>query len=79
MANFPKEISTNFCQYRDLDGQNEKKNPQDFALWKKASRTYYEMDFTLGRRFPRLASRMSRCLPKYLGEQFDIHGGGMDL
>ena len=51
---------------RDLDGQNEKRNPADFALWKKAQPEHIM-------RWPSPWGR------KYLGEHFDIHGGGMDL
>ena len=55
---------------RDLDGQNEKRNPADFALWKKAQP---------GDGFPGWHAECTAMGRKYLGEHFDIHGGGMDL
>ncbi len=65
---------------RALDGQSEKKNPQDFALWKKASPAHI-MRWTSpwGEGFPGWHLECSAMGTKYLGEQFDIHGGGMDL
>ena len=65
---------------RDLDGQNEKKNPQDFALWKKADERHimrWPSPWSDG--FPGWHLECSVMSTKYLGEQFDIHGGGMDL
>ena len=80
MVNFLKEISTNFCQYRDLDGQNEKKkSTKILPLEKSKSRTYYEMDFTFGEKVLGWHLECTAMSTKYLGEQFDIHGGGMDL
>lgn len=65
---------------RVLDGQSEKKNPQDFALWKKASPEHImRWDSPWGEGFPGWHLECSAMGAKYLGEQFDIHGGGMDL
>ncbi len=65
---------------RALDGQSEKKNPQDFALWKKASPEHImRWDSPWGEGFPGWHLECSAMGTKYLGEQFDIHGGGMDL
>lgn len=65
---------------RELDGQSEKKNPQDFALWKKASPEHImRWDSPWGEGFPGWHLECSAMGAKYLGEQFDIHGGGMDL
>ncbi len=65
---------------RDLDGQDEKRNPLDFALWKKAS-PYHIMrwpsPWSIG--FPGWHLECTAMSSKYLGETFDIHGGGMDL
>jgi cysteinyl-tRNA synthetase len=65
---------------RALDGQSEKKNPQDFALWKKADERHimrWTSPWSDG--FPGWHLECSVMSSKYLGEQFDIHGGGMDL
>lgn len=65
---------------RTLDGQSEKKNPQDFALWKKADERHimrWPSPWSDG--FPGWHLECSVMSSKYLGEQFDIHGGGMDL
>ena len=64
---------------RELDGQSEKRRSIDFALWKNISRTYYALEFTLGAGFPGWHMECSAMGTKYLGEEFDIHGGGMDL
>ena len=65
---------------RALDGQNEKRSPRDFALWKKAS-PYHIMHWPSpwGEGFPGWHMECSAMSTKYLGETFDIHGGGMDL
>ena len=75
-----RNIDELFANTRDLDGQNEKKNPQDFALWKKASPEHI-MKWTSpwGEGFPGWHLECTAMSTKYLGEQFDIHGGGMDL
>ncbi|MFA6483312.1 MAG: cysteine--tRNA ligase, partial [Bacteroidales bacterium] len=65
---------------RDLDGQEEKKNPFDFALWKKALPEHimrWNSPWSVG--FPGWHLECSAMSTKYLGEEFDIHGGGMDL
>ncbi|MFT3752321.1 MAG: cysteine--tRNA ligase [Paludibacter sp.] len=65
---------------RDLDGQNEKRRSVDFALWKKASPEHimrWKAPWSEG--FPGWHLECSAMGTKYLGEEFDIHGGGMDL
>ena len=65
---------------RQLDGQSDKKNPQDFALWKKAEPQHimkWASPWSLG--FPGWHLECTAMSSKYLGEKFDIHGGGMDL
>ena len=65
---------------RTLDGQSDKKNPQDFALWKRADERHimrWPSPWSDG--FPGWHLECSVMSTKYLGEQFDIHGGGMDL
>ncbi|HJE38656.1 MAG: cysteine--tRNA ligase [Candidatus Amulumruptor caecigallinarius] len=65
---------------RALDGQDEKHNPADFALWKKASPVHimhWPSPWSEG--FPGWHLECSTMSEKYLGQQFDIHGGGMDL
>ena len=65
---------------RDLDGQKEKKSPLDFALWKKASAGHImRWDSPWGEGFPGWHLECSAMSNKYLGNHFDIHGGGMDL
>jgi cysteinyl-tRNA synthetase len=65
---------------RDLDGQKEKLNAADFALWKKASPEHImRWDSPWGEGFPGWHLECSAMSTKYLGKQFDIHGGGMDL
>ncbi len=65
---------------RDLDGQNEKRETADFALWKKASPEHimrWNSPWSVG--FPGWHTECTAMGTKYLGETFDIHGGGMDL
>lgn len=65
---------------RALDGQSEKRSPLDFAIWKKASENHimrWKSPWSIG--FPGWHLECSVMSTKYLGEQFDIHGGGMDL
>lgn len=65
---------------RETAGQSEKKNPQDFALWKKAEPEHimrWPSPWSDG--FPGWHLECTTMSTKYLGEQFDIHGGGMDL
>ena len=65
---------------RELAGQSEKKNPQDFALWKKASPEHImRWNSPWGDGFPGWHLECTVMSSKYLGETFDIHGGGMDL
>lgn len=67
-------------QSRQLEGQDEKKNPNDFALWKKALPEHImQWSSPWGKGFPGWHIECSAMSAKYLGEQFDIHGGGMDL
>lgn len=65
---------------RELYGQSDKKSPLDFALWKKASPEHI-MKWTSpwGLGFPGWHLECSTMSSKYLGDRFDIHGGGMDL
>lgn len=65
---------------RELDGQSDKKNPQDFALWKKAEPQHimrWPSPWSDG--FPGWHLECTAMSTKYLGDHFDIHGGGMDL
>ncbi len=65
---------------RELDGQSDKKNPQDFALWKKAEPQHImRWPSPWGDGFPGWHLECTAMSTKYLGETFDIHGGGMDL
>ena len=65
---------------RRLEGQQEKRNPFDFALWKKASPEHImQWPSEWGMGFPGWHLECSAMSTKYLGEVFDIHGGGMDL
>ncbi len=65
---------------RELAGQQEKRNPFDFALWKKAPKEHimkWPSPWSMG--FPGWHLECTAMGKKYLGEEFDIHGGGMDL
>lgn len=65
---------------RELDGQDEKRDALDFALWKKADESHlmhWPSPWSKG--FPGWHLECSVMSTKYLGERFDIHGGGMDL
>jgi cysteinyl-tRNA synthetase len=65
---------------RELDGQDDKRNPFDFALWKKAAPEHimrWESPWSVG--FPGWHLECSAMSTKYLGDTFDIHGGGLDL
>lgn len=65
---------------RELDGQSEKRSPLDFALWKNASPEHImKWNSPWGVGFPGWHMECSAMSKKYLGEHFDIHGGGMDL
>lgn len=65
---------------RELTAQDEKRNPQDFALWKKAgSQHIMRWPSPWGEGFPGWHLECTAMSTKYLGDTFDIHGGGMDL
>jgi cysteinyl-tRNA synthetase len=65
---------------RELAAQSDKKNPADFALWKKASPQHImRWPSPWGDGFPGWHLECTVMSSKYLGETFDIHGGGMDL
>ena len=65
---------------RSLDGITDKKNPQDFALWKKAEKSHIMFwNSPWGKGFPGWHLECTAMSKKYLGDYFDIHGGGMDL
>lgn len=65
---------------RELDGQAEKRNPLDFAIWKKAAPEHImQWPSPWGMGFPGWHLECTCMSTKYLGKQFDIHGGGMDL
>ncbi len=75
-----RNIEDSIHNTRSLDGQSEKRNPQDFALWKKADEQHimrWPSPWSDG--FPGWHLECSAMSTKYLGETFDIHGGGMDL
>ncbi len=65
---------------RELDGQDEKQDALDFALWKKAEPMHLmQWNSPWGSGFPGWHLECSAMSTKYLGRTFDIHGGGMDL
>ncbi len=65
---------------RDLEGQDEKRNKADFALWKSAPPKHImRWNSPWGEGFPGWHIECSAMATKYLGPRFDIHGGGMDL
>ena len=75
-----KNIDELLSTTRALDGQSEKRNPADFALWKKAAPEHimhWPSPWSEG--FPGWHLECSTMGEKYLGDKFDIHGGGMDL
>lgn len=75
-----RQIEDMMASSRELEGQGEKRNPVDFALWKKASPEHimrWPSPWSVG--FPGWHLECSAMSTKYLGEVFDIHGGGMDL
>ena len=75
-----RRLDDMLCGTRDLDGQGDKRCPADFALWKKASPEHImrgPSPWSDG--FPGWHMECSAMSTKYLGETFDIHGGGMDL
>jgi cysteinyl-tRNA synthetase len=75
-----RNIEDLLANTRDLDGQSEKRNPQDFALWKNASPAHImRWNSPWGAGFPGWHLECTAMSTKYLGETFDIHGGGLDL
>ena len=75
-----RKIEDLISNTRDLDGQNEKRAPLDFALWKNAAPEHImKWPSPWGIGFPGWHLECSAMSAKYLGDQFDIHGGGMDL
>ena len=75
-----RKIDELIANTRELEGQSEKKNSFDFALWKKASPEHimrWPSKWSDG--FPGWHLECSAMSQKYLGEEFDIHGGGLDL
>jgi len=75
-----RKIEDLLANTRDLDGQSDKRNPLDFAIWKKAAPEHImRWNSPWGEGFPGWHLECSVMSTKYLGEEFDIHGGGMDL
>jgi len=75
-----RKIEDLIANTRALDGQEEKRAPLDFALWKKAGASHImKWSSPWGVGFPGWHLECSAMSTKYLGETFDIHGGGMDL
>lgn len=75
-----RNVEELLSETRALDGQAEKRHPADFALWKKASPEHimrWPSPWSDG--FPGWHLECSAMSRKYLGDRFDIHGGGMDL
>lgn len=75
-----RNVEDMLASTRKLDGQDEKKRNVDFALWKKAAPEHimrWKAPWSIG--FPGWHLECSAMGTKYLGEEFDIHGGGMDL
>ena len=75
-----RKVEDLLAQTRDLDGGDDKRSPLDFALWKKAAPEHimrWDTEWSDG--FPGWHLECSAMSTKYLGENFDIHGGGMDL
>jgi len=75
-----RKIEDMMNQSRVLDGALDKKNPQDFALWKKAEKNHIMFwNSPWGKGFPGWHLECTSMSKKYLGDFFDIHGGGLDL
>ena len=75
-----RNIEDMLANTRDTDGQSDKRNPQDFALWKRAEPQHimrWPSPWSDG--FPGWHLECTAMSTKYLGNHFDIHGGGMDL
>ncbi|GMN10813.1 cysteine--tRNA ligase [Croceitalea sp. MTPC9] len=75
-----RKLEDMIANTRELAAQSDKKNPQDFALWKKAEEQHImRWPSPWGDGFPGWHLECTAMSTKYLGENFDIHGGGMDL
>ncbi|MFX0555205.1 cysteine--tRNA ligase [Maribacter sp. CXY002] len=75
-----RKLEDMIANTRELTAQDEKKSPQDFALWKKAEPQHImRWPSPWGDGFPGWHLECTAMSTKYLGETFDIHGGGMDL
>ena len=75
-----RKLEDMIANTRALSAQDEKRNPQDFALWKKAEPEHImRWPSPWGDGFPGWHLECTAMSTKYLGENFDIHGGGMDL
>lgn len=75
-----RNIDDMISNTRELDGQSEKRNSLDFALWKNAKKEHImRWPSPWGDGFPGWHCECTAMGRKYLGERFDIHGGGMDL
>ena len=75
-----RKLEDMIANTRDLSSQDEKRSPQDFALWKKAEPQHImRWPSPWGDGFPGWHLECTAMSTKYLGETFDIHGGGMDL
>ena len=75
-----RKIEDMIANTRELTAQSEKKNQQDFALWKKAEPQHImRWPSPWGDGFPGWHIECTAMSTKYLGETFDVHGGGMDL
>lgn len=75
-----RKLEDMIANTRELTAQDDKRNPQDFALWKKAEPQHimrWPSPWSLG--FPGWHLECTVMSSKYLGEEFDIHGGGLDL
>ncbi len=75
-----RKLEDMIANTRELSAQTDKKNPQDFALWKKAEPEHImRWPSPWGDGFPGWHLECTAMSTKYLGKTFDIHGGGMDL
>ncbi len=75
-----RKLEDMIANTRELTAQDDKKSPQDFALWKKAEPEHImRWPSPWGDGFPGWHLECTAMSTKYLGETFDIHGGGMDL
>ena len=75
-----RKLEDMIANTRALTAQSDKKNPQDFALWKKAEEQHImRWPSPWGDGFPGWHLECTAMSTKYLGDNFDIHGGGMDL